>query len=420
MSSVAWLDGLIPTEYFDSRPEHSLISFSSVPVNTMATDILKLIHEATNKANKGMIPFAEFMDLVLYHPQYGYYGSGQVAIGAEGDFFTTSSLGADFGELLAEQLIQMQDILQLQTFQFVEMGAGNGQLARDILGYLQTHYPETLGRFEYLIVERSPALQQQQQQYLQEFSEANIRWSTWAEMPEQSIQGCCFSNELLDAFPVHLVTVVQGELKEIFVTTDLESEQGIKEVIAEPSTPRLAAYFANLGIDWQDYPHGYRTEVNLHALDWLATVQSRLKQGYLCTIDYGYPAAKYYHPQRLQGTLQAYAQHRRHNNPYANLGQQDLTAHVDFTSLQLWGESLGLATLGLTQQGLFLMALGLGDRLNALSTQERDVMQLFRRRDALHQLIDPNGLGGFWVLVQAQGLTPAQQQISLRGLNYPQ
>ncbi|BAW95432.1 protein of unknown function [[Synechococcus] sp. NIES-970] len=384
----------------------------------MASPLLAILQEKLRTAPRQQLTFAEFMEVVLYHPMAGYYSSGKVAIGAQGDFFTATSLGPDFGELLAEQLLQMKQILGLSTFQMVEMGAGTGDLAQDILGYFQAHYPETLPEIEYIIIEKSPALRQQQQEKLAAFSQIKIRWCDWPELSENSIQGCFFSNELLDAFPVHLVTVESGQLKEIYLEYDPERET-FQETSGPLSTPKIEAYFERLNVDFSHYPDGYRTEINLGMLSWLEQLQTKLKTGYILTLDYGYPAAKYYHPQRSGGTLQCYFQHRRHDNPYVNLGEQDLTAHVDFTSLQDHGESLGLHTLGLSQQGLFLMALGLGDRLNALSQNPTDVMTLFRRRDALHQLMDPMGLGGFYVLLQGKNLSDRQLQIPLKGLIQP-
>jgi len=137
------------------------------------------------------------------------------------------------------------------------------------------------------------------------------------------------------------------------------------------------------------------------------------------TIDYGYPASRYYHPRRSQGTLQCYYQHHYHDNPYINIGRQDITAHVNFTALELWGQQSGLASIGWIQQGLFLMALGLGDRLVSISEQQQPISQLLKRRDALHQLIDPTGLGGFGVLVQSKGLTQVEAGLLLKGLDIP-
>jgi len=385
----------------------------------MTNSLISAIHNIIHNSPQQAITFAEYMDLALYHPEWGYYSREAAEIGVQGDFFTASSLGSDFGELLAEQLIEMQNVLKLESFQIVEMGAGKGHLAKDILTYIQAKCPQKVLEIEYIILEKSPSLRQQQQQHLAELKDFKIRWCTWEDLENESIQGCFLSNELLDAFPVHRVVVNENGLQEIFITTAEDSPLGIKETTGSLSTTALKTYFETLGIDFQKYPQGYRTEVNLQMFDWLKTVKTKLKTGYILTIDYGYPAQKYYHPQRIDGTLQCYFQHRRHNDPYVNVGVQDLTAHVDFTSLQQQGEAIGLKTIGLTQQGLFLMALGLGDRLTALSQTPQNIMTIFQRRDALHQLIDPMGLGGFYVLLQGQCLTDTQLQTPLRGFTNP-
>ncbi len=365
------------------------------------------------------ITFAEYMALVLYHPEHGYYATKAVNIGRQGDFFTSPHLGADFGELLAEQFFQMWEILEQPVpFMILELGAGQGLLAADILEYLYRHYPDFFEVLDYVIVERSVAMRNEQQQRLHSLP---LRWATLEEIPADSITGCCFSNELVDAMPVNQLVIAGGQLREIYVTTG--DGTGFVEVTGEPCTPRLAEYFDLVSIELPStaYPAGYRSEVNLAALDWLGMIADRLQRGYLLTIDYGYPARRYYTPARPQGTLQCYYRHRHHDNPYINIGRQDITAHVDFTALELWGEVCGLQKIGFTQQALFLMALGLGDRIAALSTggsgmEAQGLESLLRRREALHQLIYPLGLGGFGVLVQSKGLTKAETAQPLKGL----
>ncbi len=375
---------------------------------------MQFIIEKIKNSPAQRITFAEFMALALYHPQAGYYASGKAKIGKQGDFFTSSSLGSDFGELLAEQFLEMWENLGCpKEFKLVEVGAGRGFLATDILAYLQLNYSDFYRNLSYIIIEASPGQIQQQQALIQETNK--ITWKTWNEIAEKSLTGCIFSNELIDAFPVHQVTIQNEQLQEIYLTVD---EGKLKESMGELSTPKLLDYFQALEIKLpsSDYPDGYRTEVNLAALDWLETVSKKLDRGYLLTIDYGYSAEKYYHPQRDQGTLQCYYQHRRHNNPYVNIGQQDITTHVNFTALEKHRELLGLETLGLTQQALFLMNLGVGDRLTNLSSEKYNLPEIFQRRDVLHQLIDPMGLGGFKVLVQCKGLIGKEKARSLKGL----
>ncbi|TAE60644.1 MAG: class I SAM-dependent methyltransferase [Nostocales cyanobacterium] len=390
------------------------------------TQLFEIIANHITSHPQQRITFAEYMDLVLYYPEYGYYSSDAVNIGFQGgDFFTSSSLGDDFGEILAMQFFQMWENLgKPQPFYLVEMGAGKGILASQILNYLKSQHPDFFQLIEYIIVEKSPNLQQEQKQRLAEFS---VQWLNWESIKSNSIIGCFFSNELVDAFPVHQFTIEDGTLKEIYVTIQEHKKNDISdysftEILGEPSTPKLAEYLklVNIDISQNTYENGYRSEINLAALDWLSIVADCLQKGYVLTIDYGYPASRYYLPRRSQGTLQCYYQHRHHNNPYINIGKQDITAHVDFTALEIWGEKCGLKTVGWTQQGLFLMALGLGERIAALSHQEQSISQLLKRREALHQLISPEGLGNFGVLVQSKGLTEIQARRSLQGLTIPE
>ncbi|MDZ8068932.1 MAG: class I SAM-dependent methyltransferase [Nostoc sp. DedQUE08] len=389
-------------------------------------------HITTNPQKR--ITFAQFMDMALYHPEYGYYSSDAVKIGfKDSDFFTSPNLCSDFGELLAEQFLQMWEILGKPVpFSLVEMGAGQGLLALHILKYHQLHYPDFFTALEYIIVEKSPTLRQEQQQRLQDFP---VRWCNLEEIPPNAIAGCFFSNELVDAFPVHQFILETGELREIYVTTDKNEKEtnapcpmphapypSFIEVTGEPSTPQLAEYLnlVEMNFTQSAYPDGYRSEINLAAGDWLSIVADRLQRGYVLTIDYGYPASRYYNPRRSQGTLQCYYHHRFHDNPYINIGRQDITAHVDFTALERWGQKCNLKKVGFIQQGLFLMALGLGDRIAALSQQKQPLSQLLQHRDALHQLIDPTGLGGFGVLIQSKGLDNTEISQPLKGLILPE
>ncbi|WP_375498014.1 class I SAM-dependent methyltransferase [uncultured Nostoc sp.] len=398
-------------------------------------------HITTNPQQQ--ITFAQFMDMALYHPEYGYYSSDAVKIGfKDSDFFTSPNLCSDFGELLAEQFLQMWEILGKPIpFSLVEMGAGLGLLALHILKYHQLHYPDFFAALEYIIVEKSPTLRQEQQQRLQDFP---VRWCNLEEIPPNAIAGCFFSNELVDAFPVHQFILETGELREIYVTTSNltfqppsseslsppliaqglgeRSNFAFVEVTGEPSTPQLAEYLNLVEMDLTQsaYPDGYRSEINLAALDWLSIVADRLQRGYVLTIDYGYPASRYYNPRRSQGTLQCYYHHRFHDNPYINIGRQDITAHVDFTALERWGQKYNLKNIGFIQQGLFLMALGLGDRIAGLFDQQQPLSQLLQRRDSLHQLIDPTGLGGFGVLIQSKGLDNTEISQPLKGLTLPE
>jgi SAM-dependent MidA family methyltransferase len=365
-------------------------------ITTSSDRLLELLIDRIHQQPDRRITFATYMELVLYAPEVGYYARTPDRIGSRGDFFTSPHLGSDFGEMLAIQLAEMWELLgKPQPFTVVEMGAGQGLIAKDILNYWQQHYPELIA--DYVIVETSAAMRLCQQKIL---IERPVRWVTWADLETESITGCLFSNELIDALPVHQVVIKDNTLQEVYITVN--SEQQLQEELGTPSTNRLIEYFVQAEIPILNYADGYRTEINLAAIDWLKTVAAKLKRGYLLSIDYGYTSQRYYNPQRSQGTLQCYYQHRYHSNPYIHIGQQDLTAHVDFTSLIQQGEQVGLQNLGFTKQGMWLMGLGLVDRISQPESLER--------RQALHQLIDPMGLGGFGVLLQGKGVIDSSLQ----------
>lgn len=387
----------------------------------MSQELESVIIEEISQSPQKRLSFKRYMELVLYHPEYGYYSSGKVKIGSSGDFFTSPSLGADFGELLAEQIYQMWELMHHpQNFTILEMGAGTGVLAEDILKYIHNYKKDLFEALTYVIVEQSPGLISQQKCLLAQWCQADhkVVWKSWEEIPDNSLTCCCFSNELVDAFPVHKVVVEAGKLQEVYVSYNKINR--FYEVSGELSTTQILEYFklVNINLLSDGYAENYHTEVNLASLNWLKVLGEKIKKGYIITIDYGYQSQKYYHPQRIKGTLQCYYQQRYHDNPYVNIGEQDLTAHVDFTALEYQGKLIGLETLSLIQQGIFLMALGAGDRLSKLNTEVTNLSEMLKRRDALHQLINPAGLGGFWVLVQAKGISKHQREKIFLGLPF--
>ncbi len=368
------------------------------------TDLLQAKIQAA-----GRITFAEYMDTVLYAPKLGYYEQGR--FGPKGDFYTSVHLGSDFGELLALQIWDFWQALgKPDPFTVVECGAGEGLIAADILNFCPTIDAQFAQALDYVLIERSERLVQIQQERLQGFK---ARWTSWVDL--EPVIGCVFSNELIDAFGVHRVTRTLEGLQEVYVTW---GNEGFQECLGELSTPQIQEYLALVEIDLlaPGYALGYTTEINLQALTWLQAVAAKIHRGYVLTIDYGYPAKRYYQPTRSQGTLLCYHGHTTHSDPYRWIGEQDLTAHVDFTALERWGTRCGLTTLDFTQQALLLMALGLGDRIQALKDANLNLQEAFKRHQALHSLIAPGGLGGFGVLIQAKGLTDQQQGYLLKGL----
>jgi len=351
---------------------------------------------------RGPIPFSQFMEWCLYHPEDGYYRSERMSIGRDGDFYTSPCVHPLFGGLIAKQLSQISERLEGAFFDVVEQGAGKGFLCKDILQWAKQKSPAFYERIRYHLIEPSPPLLKEQEERLAEHQkEGKVFWidPETFEQGKALIEGCFLSNELVDAFPVHQVIFDRGILKEVYVTQD----QGrLKEQMGEFSDSRIASYFQSNDVALQE---GQRAEVNLEALDWIEKVARCLKKGFVLTIDYGYLAKELYGPYRKEGTLLCYSQHRTSENPYEKLGEQDITSHINFSSLIQKGEEVGLHLTGLVPQYQFLLALGLLEEMESLAGGMSEVDAL-RMRLSLKHLIEPEmGMGEvFKVLIQHKGI----------------
>jgi SAM-dependent MidA family methyltransferase len=348
---------------------------------------------------KGPLPFACFMKLCLYHPQYGYYASGRGCRGRgwEGDYYTSPTVHPIFGALMGKQLAQMWRIMGGGVFEIVEQGGGEGYLCLDILDYLQQEEPQLYDLLLYRMVEVDPVVIERARTLLTPHG-ARVTWYLPEEIAKQHIRGCFLSNELVDSFPVHRVVMKGRALQEIYV--DVEKGR-FKEVHDDPSTPELAAYFRRLGVTLAE---GQQAEVNLEAVKWIQRRARELAQGFVVTIDYGYTAEELYTPLRSGGTLLCYQGHRVFTDPYSNLGLQDMTSHVDFTSLVMAGEEVGLQFTGLVPQYRFLLALGILERLARLVEKKGE--EALNERLTIKNLILPGGMGEtFKVLIQHKGIT---------------
>lgn len=351
-------------------------------------------------ARRGPITFARLMDLALYAPGAGYYMRDAERIGARGDYYTSSNLAPVFGELIAKQLVEMAGILGEGPVTIIEQGAGRGVLAFDVLQSLTQI--QGLPPWTYLIVEKSPVMIAQQRRLLAPLiPSGRVGWAD--ALPTSPVDGCVVSNELVDAFPVHRVIWREGGLREIFVDA---AGEGFVERFDVPSTSALAAHLDRLGVTLVE---GQQAEINLAAIDWMRAVGGALRRGFAVTIDYGYPADELYDPLRRRGTVLAYHQHRASEALYERLGRQDLTAHVDFTTLAWAGRDAGLEVVGFTDQTRFLLGLGVhetAERLLAAATEEAERE---RTLAGIRGLLDPQDMGRlFKVLVQSKGVSPGR------------
>lgn len=345
----------------------------------------------------GRMTFADFMAQCLYHPRWGYYMGQRDRIGKGGDFFTSSSVHSLFGRLIGRQLHQMWELLGRGEFTIAEQGAGEGHLCLDVLDGIAEEFPEFYARLTYLLIEISPDNQQRQQNQLAQHKE-RLRWVAADDC--EPFEGCFLSNELVDAFPVHLVEKRDGKLQEVFV---VNSADGFSEELCPLSTPLIEEYFSRIGVAPVE---GNRGEVNLAAVDWMRYVASRVSRGFVMTIDYGYPAQEYYSPLRRTGTLMCYYRHTSSEKPFQNIGNQDITAHVDFSTLQIVGQEEGLESLYFAEQYRFLMGLGFVESLIELEQREPDEKHARALRLTLKNLILPDGGMGetFKVLIQGKGV----------------
>ncbi len=354
---------------------------------------------------RGRISFAEFMELALYHPDYGYYRPPRERIGPRGDYYTSAHVHPVFGGLLARQIHQMWEILgRPSPFIIAEMGAGKGLLCSDLLSKCRNRYPDFYAAIKYVLAEVNSDLPERQISLLSSFkSEGKLEWISPDDLLEgkRPFTGCFLSNELVDAFPVHVVQQIGGRLRELFVNL---RDGGLQESPGSPSTQALEEYFCLYGSVLEE---GQRAEVNLKALDWMEGVNRALSRGFVLTIDYGYEAAELYHPDRKEGTLLCYFRHTTSTDPYQRIGDQDITSHVNFTALMKKGEEIGLKRAGYTEQYKFLIALGLLQELEELekSAERPSAPGFLKNKLAMRNLLIPGGMGTlFKVLAQSKGI----------------
>lgn len=350
---------------------------------------------------EGPITFETFMNIALYDLEHGYYSSGKHRIGKKGDFFTSPYVSKIFGFMLGKQVEEMWEIMDKpDNFTILEIGAEEGYMCKDIIEYLS--YKNILDSFEFIIVEPSIMMQDKQNNLLKSYTKY-IKWVTDLDHIS-NITGCIITNELLDAFPVHLIEM-KDNLYEIYVNFN-----GTKffEVHGKLSDKRIKEYIDEFSIN---LPDNYRTEINLKIKDWIKSINKVLDNGFIITIDYGFTTTDYYAPERNKGTLLCYFKHTVNEDPYKNIGHQDITAHINFSSLKKWAEDLGLKTIGFCQQGVYLVSLGIDEIINEFLIPSKEYISEIAK---IKNLILPGTLGETHkVLIQYKGnLNP-----KLRGFN---
>jgi SAM-dependent MidA family methyltransferase len=360
----------------------------------------------------GPVPFPWFMQQALYHPEYGYYASSRLRIGRKGDYYTNVSVGPLYGALLASQLIEMWKLLGSPArFTVVEEGAEDGQLAVDILSAITEESIEAAACICYTILEPIPEKQLQQQARMEPTLLEKITWLTGLH-DLNNVIGAFISNELVDAMPVHIILYRDDDWSELWVDISGEDFCFVPAKIEAPelvqATEKIPMPFAS----------PYRTEVNLAATRWIQAVGTRLEQGFVLIVDYGFPRDEYYRPERKEGTLSCYSRHRRSYNPLERPGEIDITAHVDFTSLAEAAEKVSLRSAGYVDQHHFMVGAG-ESRLLAFEREVETRGLASAHRSFLGQyrtLMHPGNMGmAFKFLLLAKGLHESPQ---LSGFRY--
>ena len=355
------------------------------------------------------------MELALYHPEHGYYLGSTVRSAREGDFLTAAELHPIFGRVVGRQIAQMWEILgRPEGFTVRDYGAGPGTLGLAILQGLQADASALVDALVYQPIELNAG---HRRALADRFANAGftdrLAWGAGrpdvpgradarAQAPPGGARmvGVVVAGEFVDALPVHRVEGgAGGRLRELFVTW---RDGWFAEEAGAPSTPELAAYFERLGIV---LAAGQRAEVNLAMAGWLDDVAGDLERGYVLVMDYGRPAGELFAAARRGGTLRAYHAHAAHDAPFRHVGRQDLTAHVDFTTLQEWATERGLISIASTTQARFLVAGG----LEQLLAGERERPELESEaylllRASIVRLLDPRALGAFGVVLLGRGV----------------
>ncbi|MBL7481728.1 class I SAM-dependent methyltransferase [Legionella bononiensis] len=348
---------------------------------------MSLIHTLhTQLEEQQELPFIEFMQLALYAPGEGYYSSGLPKLGKQGDFITAPELTPLFGKTLANQCKQI--LTSVEHPVLFEFGAGTGALCIDVLNQLEqlNCLPDA-----YYILEVSSNLRHRQQELFQQKIPHLAHRIFWLERwPETPFNGVVLANEVLDAMPVNRFMLKDNNILESYISLNKAGE--LTEQFKPCQNERLSNYIKN---NLPQQTTEYLSEVNLFIEDWLVNIYKMINQGAVFLIDYGFPRHEYYHPDRNQGTLMCHYQHHAHPDPLLHPGEQDITAHVDFTHVAEAGQQAGFHIAGYTNQASFLLANGLLSFLNTLDNEK----ELFRAKQAIKQLTDPSEMGELFKVI---------------------
>jgi len=358
--------------------------------------LLEIIKEEIRES--GPISFRRFVELSLFHPEHGYYSSGKARIGKKGDFYTAPSVHRSFGETISRFLAEVSLLLEGESFTVVEFGASGGQLALDILEALSRDHPGLYSKTDYVMVEASPAAVLAAKEGLKGHR-GRVRWiDDLQEIGKGGFGGVVIANEFLDSLPFHRLRSDGEEIREVFLS--LRNGE-IEEILRDPEAEGIYDFSKRY---LEGYVQGEEAEACLLAGKWLAEVGKALQKGFVLCIDYGSLAPELYSPGRRKGTFRCFYRHELSSDPYMRVGEQDITADVNFSELIRVGDTLDLSTVEYTTQGQFLVDWGI---LEIFKTYDKPQNQ--GDRLAAKTLFMPEFMGRkFKALLQSKGFSPEE------------
>ncbi|WP_042345978.1 class I SAM-dependent methyltransferase [Bacillus massiliigorillae] len=351
----------------------------------------KILKSYISSQKQPYITFKEYMDLALYHPEFGYYNSNQEKIGRHGDFYTSSNLSDVFGRALGRWFIHLFATCDIPRH-IIELGAGTGRIAHAVLAYIQEQDEELFNQLQYTVIESSPFHGHKQKSLLENYE--NVYFIKDLESIGE-LRGIIFSNELFDAFPVHVIERKEGITYEVMVTADLH-EQLIPLQNAE-----IEAYLEVLSLDLVE---GQRIEIPLSMVQYYRTLCTKITKGILVTIDYGYTNEEWKEDIHRRGSLRGYYQHSMYDNVLQKAGEMDLTAHIHWDALRVNGKEQELHSLSFQRQNEFLLSCGILEELSNTSNPNPFSTEHKRNR-AIRTLIEPGQISShFQVLIQSKNI----------------
>ncbi|MFS1517933.1 class I SAM-dependent methyltransferase [Bacillus sp. SCS-151] len=356
-----------------------------------------IIKDAISSSPNKMISFAQFMELALYHPNYGYYMREQTKIGKKGDFITSSNISNVFAVLFTNIFIDLVEQQKVSPT-IVEIGGGSGRFAKSVLEEWKERSPQTYEQLTYILIETSPYHRELQRQLLINEQDKVIQFEHLQQFIENHpfYQGIVFTNELFDAFPVEVIEKRNEELHEVMVTLNDNNE--IEEYFVPLSNKEIIKYLEEQNIE---LTNGQRFEIPLQMKSFIHELSSTLEQAVVYTVDYGYTHKEWQHPAHMRGSLRGYHRHQLINNPLLNPGNMDITSHVHLDAVKYYYRKAGFTEVAMLRQDQFLLEAGILQYLQD-NNDTNPFSEVSKRNRAIRSLILDGGISSYFHVIMMQ------------------